>query len=508
MKRLTSVLAASLLLLGFLTACDPNPNQEDTVAVTTIIVSASDSVVTIDKSSTVQLSVAVSPDNATDKTVSWSSSSKSIATVSNSGLVTGVAAGDVVITATANDGSKVTGTYSLSVEDRTPDLSSYYKKYFIGSTVTTNNAANWNSGTEYTLNTDDNNSLSLTAGTGWSTDGAACAAYTVESGTLTNYSYAVFTADVSSFNLMTTGDIVAVKVPETQVSIVKNSLTNEDGTITYYAPLSKFTVATTTSHEIAFILYGTGTVKIKEAYIASAEDPTTKAITGITISPSAPTVIPGKTQTFTVKNSNYYDVTAQTTFEIEGTDATGSSISSNVLTAGATVGTLTVKAKYTFDSTEYTATAAVTVKVPTNLITSISKTETYFAPNWGAITDGVSLTGDFTTGYTYVLPLDTSAQWQAQLKLTSDSSVEINDDYYFSVVLESNVDMSGVTIKFDNDVQVVYDTATSLVANTPKTIVFQGTSTVAKENIMFVFDFGNNKAGTVKITDLIFAKTN
>jgi len=25
---------------------------------------------------------------------------------------------------------------------------------------------------------------------------------------------------------------------------------------------------------------------------------------------------------------------------------------------------------------------------------------------------------------------------------------------------------------------------------------------------MFVFDFGNNKAGTVKITDLIFAKTN
>ena len=142
MKRLTSVLAASLLLLGFLTACDPNPNEEDTVAVTTIIVSASDSVVTIDKSSTVQLSVAVSPDNATDKTVSWSSSSKSIATVSNSGLVTGVAAGDVVITATANDGSKVTGTYSLSVEDRTPDLSSYYKKYFIGSTVTTNNAAN------------------------------------------------------------------------------------------------------------------------------------------------------------------------------------------------------------------------------------------------------------------------------------------------------------------------------------------------------------------------------
>ena len=52
---------------------------------------------------TFQLSATVSPDNATDKTVTWSSSNTAVATVSNNGLVTAVKEGSATITAKAGD---------------------------------------------------------------------------------------------------------------------------------------------------------------------------------------------------------------------------------------------------------------------------------------------------------------------------------------------------------------------------------------------------------------------
>jgi len=64
---------------------------------------------------------AIEPSNAADKTVSWSSDKTNIATVSSSGVVTGVAVGTATITATANDGSGVKATCSVTVEELDSD---------------------------------------------------------------------------------------------------------------------------------------------------------------------------------------------------------------------------------------------------------------------------------------------------------------------------------------------------------------------------------------------------
>ena len=66
---------------------------------------------------TVTLSVSsVSPSDAVDKTVTWSSSNSSVASVNAStGVVTAAAAGSATITATANDGSGKTATCSVTV---------------------------------------------------------------------------------------------------------------------------------------------------------------------------------------------------------------------------------------------------------------------------------------------------------------------------------------------------------------------------------------------------------
>lgn len=78
-------------------------------------ISISPSSPTVKEHGTLRLSATVKPDNATDKTVSWSSGDKLTATVTSDGTVTGIKQGTTSITATANDGSKVSSTVTLTV---------------------------------------------------------------------------------------------------------------------------------------------------------------------------------------------------------------------------------------------------------------------------------------------------------------------------------------------------------------------------------------------------------
>ncbi len=66
---------------------------------------------------TTQLYVDINPSNALNKKYTWSSSDESIATISSSGLVTGIAPGEAMITATTQDGGL---TASCTVTVKTP----------------------------------------------------------------------------------------------------------------------------------------------------------------------------------------------------------------------------------------------------------------------------------------------------------------------------------------------------------------------------------------------------
>lgn len=77
-------------------------------------VALSPSVATIAEGNTKKLKVYISPDNATDKAVTFASSSDATATVDSKGVVTGVAAGTATITVTTHDGS-FTDTCAVTV---------------------------------------------------------------------------------------------------------------------------------------------------------------------------------------------------------------------------------------------------------------------------------------------------------------------------------------------------------------------------------------------------------
>ena len=74
------------------------------VAVTGVSITEGDQELEVDE--TVQLHAVVAPENATNKSVTWSSSDDTIATVSETGLVTAVEVGTTDITVTTEDGSK------------------------------------------------------------------------------------------------------------------------------------------------------------------------------------------------------------------------------------------------------------------------------------------------------------------------------------------------------------------------------------------------------------------
>lgn len=85
---------------------------ENTVAVTGVTLDENSGTLTV--GDTKSLTATVSPENATNKNVTWTSSNTAVATVSN-GVITAVAIGNATITVTTNDGG-YTASYGITVE--------------------------------------------------------------------------------------------------------------------------------------------------------------------------------------------------------------------------------------------------------------------------------------------------------------------------------------------------------------------------------------------------------
>lgn len=96
-------------------ATDFTLNDEPAVLPSSLSVSTAVSPAEVVANLTLNLVATVLPSNADDKSVTWSSANTDIATVSNMGVVTGVAVGTVIITATSVAAPLVSGTISIQV---------------------------------------------------------------------------------------------------------------------------------------------------------------------------------------------------------------------------------------------------------------------------------------------------------------------------------------------------------------------------------------------------------
>jgi len=110
MKKFYLSLLAASVCAALVAGCD---KKETSVSVADVAVSPNDIIIQI--GDTYDFTAVVIPSDATDKSVAWSSSNTDVATVSETGTVTAVAAGTVDITARSKDGSDKLGKGTVKV---------------------------------------------------------------------------------------------------------------------------------------------------------------------------------------------------------------------------------------------------------------------------------------------------------------------------------------------------------------------------------------------------------
>ena len=103
-----------LFLMILLTSFVAISCEQTAVEVKGIVISSTDDVRTVNVSGTLQLNVTVYPEGASQDVV-WSSKDEEIATVSDSGLITGVSAGTTSIVATSKNNQNISSEFAIIV---------------------------------------------------------------------------------------------------------------------------------------------------------------------------------------------------------------------------------------------------------------------------------------------------------------------------------------------------------------------------------------------------------
>ncbi len=115
-------LSEEYIVIYVIHVIDPN-----NIPVTSISLNQSDCNLCV--GGTQQLSATIKPTNATNKTVSWQTNNFNVATVNSNGLVTGVAPGQTLITATTQDGTNLTASCVFNVKVAPTDIQLNHESY-------------------------------------------------------------------------------------------------------------------------------------------------------------------------------------------------------------------------------------------------------------------------------------------------------------------------------------------------------------------------------------------
>lgn len=91
-----------------------------TKSVGVVNISLNNNTLSLETEETAQLSVSVSPENADNKNVTFSSSDEDVVSVDNTGNVLAIGAGTATVTATSEDGNKQ-ATCEVTVQDPIPE---------------------------------------------------------------------------------------------------------------------------------------------------------------------------------------------------------------------------------------------------------------------------------------------------------------------------------------------------------------------------------------------------
>lgn len=145
-----------IMVTGIPYACtkddDDNVNSDEEIAVTGV--SFDKTTLSLDVGSSETLTATIEPSDATNSSITWSSSDETVATVSD-GTVTGVAAGSATITATSEDGDYA-ATCSVTVTESSSSFVEAYSQSSGDVSV---------SGVTYYSTTSDENAVKVSGGT-------------------------------------------------------------------------------------------------------------------------------------------------------------------------------------------------------------------------------------------------------------------------------------------------------------------------------------------------------
>lgn len=225
------------------------------VSVTGIIVSPTSKTLTV--GDTISIAHTLSPANVTDKTVNWSSSNTSVATVNSTGLVTAVGQGTASITASTPNGKSA--TVSITVNSKTIPvekltLNNYALTLNKGSASTltaTKYPTDANSGTGITFSSSNTSAATVNSSTGLITainPGTAVITATAGSGATAQCTVTVpdTTIQVSSINFNTTVKNMTINSTFTPTVLYSPNNANTGKSISSWAS-SDTTVATVSS---------------------------------------------------------------------------------------------------------------------------------------------------------------------------------------------------------------------------------------------------------------------